>query len=267
MAFPRLLQILFDNDGSGPKLNAGILPIIPSENIEEVNSSALPDATVSEKGAVKLGDVLLTIAQTLTDEQKAQIVENLKGTFLPENGGALNGDIKLGSIGNIYYSDDSDLKEITISTQDSGGLLALRTRTDTTNPGGFYIQSRSASATHELVGTDEGDLTWDGHKVAWETFNQTKSGTNYGLWSLMFSNGLKIVMGTATIPSGSTTTVTFPLPFDDDGYAVGLCPSASGFDVVSCMDKKTTTNIVFGKKNLDKSSSFSIQISFIIMGS
>lgn len=85
MALPKLLQILFENSGAGPKLNKGILPDIdqsdlpniPKEKITEINASALPAATDTTVGAVKLADVVRTAAQSLSETVQTQVLTNL----------------------------------------------------------------------------------------------------------------------------------------------------------------------------------------------
>lgn len=85
MALPKLLQILFENSGAGPKLNKGILPDIdqsdlpdiPEDKITSVKASALPAATDSVAGAVKLADVVRTAAQSLSETVQTQVLTNL----------------------------------------------------------------------------------------------------------------------------------------------------------------------------------------------
>lgn len=93
MALPKLLQILFENSGAGPKLNKGVLPDIDQSDlpdipedkitsvkasaIKSIDASALPAATDSVAGAVKLADVVRTAVQSLSETVQTQVLTNL----------------------------------------------------------------------------------------------------------------------------------------------------------------------------------------------
>ena len=103
MALPILLQKLFANAGVGPLLRTDILPSIPADK--------LPAATDTTAGAVKLTDVLLTKAQTLTASIQEQVLTNLGvidalEDLITEYGGTVPTDSGTQSVQSAQSADD-----------------------------------------------------------------------------------------------------------------------------------------------------------------
>lgn len=95
MALPILLQKLFANAGVGPLLRTDILPSISADK--------LPAASDTTAGAVKLTDVLLTKAQTLTASIQEQVLTNLGvidalEDLITENGGTVPTSLSTNSV-------------------------------------------------------------------------------------------------------------------------------------------------------------------------
>lgn len=192
MALPKLMQMLFDNGGAGSQLRGDILP----------------------------SDVLRTIEQALTEEQKTQIVQNLAGTFLPLSGDLMSGKISF-LFGNIMSSETEDLKELLIGCDsngigEDGAFISLRNNASTTNPGGIALYTRldGGGTGPGLLLTREGNITFN-----LKTIDLIESiGTNW----IRFVSGVQIVWGAAGSPSAGQMPYTFPVPFygwdGDDPY-------------------------------------------------
>ena len=138
--------------------------------------------------------------QTLTEEQKAQVVQNLEGTFIPI-GSAMENESKISP-----YSDflnvgfDYDLLK--------GAVLTLRRYDYSSNPGGFQLLARNSTNTSELTGYANGVLTWNNFTV------ENVSTVQHNC--IRYNSGLQICWGVGL----SDRNITFSAPFRDTAYSV-----------------------------------------------
>ena len=162
---------------------------------------------------------LSLIAQTLTPEQKAQVVKNLDGTFLPLTGGDVSGRIQF-SQGSYISPNSSKWGGLDIgangdpSSGDKGASITLRNETAEGVEGFFQLFARNSSNTCAFEGTPSGTLTWNTHKVITDVFNNSANNNDNAVFRL--SNGLQIILGAKEVsPTSDRTAVTFPMPFKD----------------------------------------------------
>lgn len=144
-----------------------------------------------------------TREQTLTTEQKEQVVKNLDGTFLPLSGGTLTGSIKDTS-GKPIQSASSD-SQVTIcggTKNEDGAWIELFGNTiDDPRKGTFTLSSGDSSKS--LYGYPDGRLQWEAKEVE----RVTAKGSNY----IRYDSGLQICWGSTT--SVKNSTHVFPVPF------------------------------------------------------
>lgn len=217
-------------------------------------------------------EVLKLIAQTLTPEQKAQIVKNLEGTFLPTTGGYFNGGITF-PIGSFFYKDSPSNKEFGISgdtkgEEPRGALLLLRNALDPVS-GSFLLSTRTASGELPvaLLGEPNGRLTWGGKEVTCLERWHTNAGHNFDCRCFRLkSPNVQFVFGSVYIPANQNTTVTFPLPFSGDTYDVVTGVHSGVGDIMVGYFSATTTSCIFHKRNWNNDQGFDCTIKFMAFG-
>lgn len=160
----------------------------------------------------KDADVLKLIAQSLTPEQKAQVLKNLEGTFLPLEGGILKGNLH-------FTPTKKPFAEIGYSFEDANGsLLSLRDKNYSATPGAFEIYARTDSVnSRSFIGKPTGELEWGNKPV--EVVNSYRTEVdmpdghrqNY----IRFESGLQIVWGSAQVNGAITSDkwVNYVVPF------------------------------------------------------
>lgn len=162
-------------------------------------------------------------AQSLTPEQKAQVVQNLEGTFLPLSGGSMLGSInvkaKTESNASVYCLTDGGEIQIctggkTYEVVTKGTALTLRSKpiegVESEGEVSFGLDAKSASGNCSFIGTSTGSLRWLGREI--ERINAI--GENY----IRYESGLQICWGRVHTESLSPTKdtpwhLTFPVPF------------------------------------------------------
>lgn len=154
-------------------------------------------------------------AQSLTPEQKSQVMQNLAGTFLPLTGGTITGTIKASN--EIVIQSNVTNKAIHIrggaSTRDGaefivGGKDYLP---DLGLQGFFRLCADDGVSEGRLEGLPNGSLKWNYKEV--ERVNAI--GENY----IRYESGLQLCWGKTFVPSGLVnTTVTLPVPYKDTSY-------------------------------------------------
>ena len=209
MALPYLFRKLFQNAGAGEHLRTDI-------------------------GALSYD------AQTLTDAQKQQVLDNLAGLFLKLSGGRVTGDVVIdgdvqggafvaqlrvkqdasspvtGYINATYRSDSKSLNiysRNTSGTGNYGGIIYMHASDAPSNPGLiqlFAYNDTSGGSNSRLTLYPGGSLTLNNKPV--EVVEQ--SGSNY----VRYANGLQICWGSDT--GGAWHVVSLPVPFKDTSYAV-----------------------------------------------
>lgn len=212
MPFPYFIRKLFQNDGAGEHLRTDI-------------------------GALSYD------AQTLTDAQKQQVLNNLAGLFLKLSGGHITGDVVIdgnvqggafiaqlrvkqdasspvtGYINATYRSDSKSLdiySHNSSGTGNYGGIIYMYASDAPTDPGLiqlFAYNDTPGGSNSRLTVYPEGWLTFNSKNV--EVVEQ--SGSNY----VRYANGLQICFGALDFASnGWSAYFTLPVPFKDTNYAV-----------------------------------------------
>lgn len=142
--------------------------------------------------------------QTLTEEQKAQVVQNLEGTFIPI-GSALENESKIIPYSNfLHVGFDYELLK--------GAILSLRRYDYSDNPGGFQLLARNSTNASELTGFANGLLLWNGRTV--ENVSAVQSNC------IRYNSGLQICWGA----SQADRNITLSAPFRDIAYSVVCMP-------------------------------------------
>lgn len=178
--------------------------------------------------------------QTLTDEQKEQLVKNLDGTFLSLKGGNMTGGIVSTVSGVIRQATTSNHSLFMGGTNlSSGAYLAVfgKDWTDS-RKGAFQLSSTDGNVTYSLLGELDGTLTWGGKSVE----RVEASGSNY----IRFASGLQLCWSNSTaLDSSKQNTITFPVPFSSNPAMV----ASLGGDINAYSDitvvASTTTGTVF----------------------
>ena len=152
---------------------------------------------------------LSLIPQTLTPEQKAQVVKNLEGTFLPLLGGALNGPLAVkpdiwpaiamldnsGSLGLCGGSDGGS---------ESGAKINLY-GADNSGRGSLYIQAGRTNEYSRIDMSPDGALTQDGKDIEVVDSKGNK-------W-IRFKSGLQLCWEHHINYDAKTASHNFPVPF------------------------------------------------------
>lgn len=228
MALPKLLREIFENDGAGPKFRADKVPVDgalsatsknPVQN--KVINSAL-NGKLSTSGGTMTGDIIFS-----SYTGKIASTQNNGGMVLVSKNGA-------------------DL----LSNQDDfqgGATLLLRSSSyaDAGQRGCFYLISALAPGQrHDLIGTPDGSLTWDGNRV------RTVVSESYGdnSWYRKYSDGW-IEQGGKTKGSDGVT-LTFPLAFSNTNYSF-VCNTQGnstgyGYKRSAWIRSRTATTVTLG---------------------
>ena len=202
MPFPYLFRKLFQNDGAGKLLNKEIIPPLTADDVS---------------------DVLKTTVQSLSVDEKAQIVQNLAGTFLPLYGGTLTGG--LNAWGGIYAKNNGTGGQSLISGGNSdvvidraGAQLFLYGATTKLNkPGSFLLSANGADGIASLAGFPSGALTWNGKAVMVASATGGSGGSSS--WYKKYEDGFIMQGGRVSISQnvsghyGTEVAITFPIPF------------------------------------------------------
>ncbi len=202
MALPWLFRKLFQNNGAGDLLNKGIIPPLTADDVS---------------------DVLKTTVQSLSVDEKAQIVQNLAGTFLPLYGGTLTG--RLNAHGGIYVKNNGTADQSLISGGNSDNIAARAgaqlflygATTKLNKPGSFLLSANGADGVASLAGFPSGALTWNGKAVMVASATGGSGGSSS--WYKKYEDGFIMQGGRVSISQnvaghyGTEVAITFPIPF------------------------------------------------------
>ena len=169
-----------------------------------------PLATKEElKPLAKDAEVLKLITQSLTPEQKAQVVNNLDGTFLPLTGGTIKGS-------RIYKAPDSEHRLTICGGEDheKNATLELFDSIDGSQfKGNFFLTARNEKGEYSgLRGIPNGELSWQNNPIEVKTLRSSTE--EQGL--IRYSSGLQIAWckRDVTINNGTQPwSFTFLSPF------------------------------------------------------
>ena len=104
----------------------------------------------------------------------------------------------------------------------NGGYLRLHGLTNSESQGGFHLGTGNGTTNHELKGTPDGQLTWDGKTIlndgrdAVTTTHTVGSGTSF-VWYRKYPSGW--VEQGGFVASGATS-ITFPVAFANTDYCL-----------------------------------------------
>ena len=235
MAFPKLLQRLFQNNGAGDKLNQDIIPDIPYSKVTDAPS------------------VDSALSSTSENPVQNKVINSALDGKLSTSGGTVNGPVTIAStITTSELARPAGVKEFYIWGKDDDGclqlypggtasfsakktaslLLTTTNYTSTTIPAGsFYLNAMDATTgVKSLVGSPNGSLTWCGHNVITVVAESYSANSWYRKYSDgWIEQGGIFYYSTSTWPSNNNR-VTLAIPFSTAvyGYAIGGPASATG---------------------------------------
>lgn len=207
----------------------------------------LPDASTSTKGIIQIAtraevangtdktkavtpfdlmqNFVSVAAQSLTDEQKTQIVQNLVGTFLPLAGGDVKGYLYVDGYRLRGYNEDG-LKVLEIAggaSWENGATLRLYSNDDPDFPGAFSI---STGDNVPLIGRTGGSLKLNSNPIP----RLVKRVENYV---------------TVATNQGTAFTITLDEPINPNEYVVSVMLwQGNGFATLGyAYGAKTSTNV------------------------
>ena len=215
MAFPKLLQRLFQNNGAGDKLNQDIIPDIPYSKVTDAPSVDSALSSTSEN------PVQNKVINSALDGKLSLLGGTMTGNISFNN--SLVGIIKADKNGSLALSGGN-----TISSGGAGSaILFLAGGNDSSGfnaPGEFSLQAskgtygQSGFSSHELRGKPDGTLTWGGRNVlTGNSAGLTVVAESYGAnsWYRKYSDGWIEQGGRFDFSVGynATVTKTFPIAF------------------------------------------------------
>ncbi len=236
MAFPKLLQKLFQNNGAGDKLNQDIIPDIPYSKIPDIPYSKITDAPVVDSA----------LSSTSENPVQNKVINSALDGKLSTSGGTVNGSIavkdglvrRAGQKNFYIYGDDNDgcLQLISWDTADFNSkrsaslLLTTPGYTGAVIPAGsFYLTAMDATTgAKSLSGSPNGSLRWCGKNVlTGNSAGLTVVAESYSpnSWYRKYSDGWieqgGLFTGTAK-RKAPKATLTFPVAFSATPVIVTL---------------------------------------------
>ncbi len=124
-----------------------------------------------------------------------------------------------------YFAKANDTEAIHLFSgpdYSKGGYLKLSGKAYTDNPGGFHIGASNGTTSHELKGTPDGQLTWDGKTIlnddrdAVTTTHVTGTGATF-VWYRKYPSGWVEQGG---FVGSNATSITFPVAFLNTDYCL-----------------------------------------------
>ena len=221
MAFPKLLQRLFQNNGAGDKLNQDIIPDIPYSKVTDAPS------------------VDSALSSTSENPVQNKVVKSALDEKLSTSGGTVNGSITVkdglvrgaGQKNFYIYGDDNDgcLQLISgctanfNSNQSASLLLTTSGYTGAVIPAGsFYLTAMDATTgAKSLAGSPDGTLRWCGKRL---TGGLTVVAESYSAnsWYRKYSDGwIEQGIKIETNP-GRAQTFTLATPFSTTNYTIAV---------------------------------------------
>ena len=252
MAFPKLLQRLFQNNGAGDKLNQDIIPDIPYSKVTDAPS------------------VDSALSSTSENPVQNKVINSALDGKLSTSGGTVNGPVTIAStITTSELARPAGVKEFYIWGKDDDGCLQLYpggtssfsakktaslllttiNYTGATIPAGsFYLNAMDATTgAKSLVGSPNGTLWWCGKSL---TGGLTVVAESYSAnsWYRKYSDGWIEQGGKTTGSSGFT--LTFPLAFSNTNYSF-VCNTQGnstgyGYKRSAWISSRTATTVHLG---------------------
>lgn len=241
MAFPKLLQKLFQNNGAGDKLNQDIIPDIPYSKVTDAPSVDSALSSTSEN------PVQNKVINSALDEKLSLSGGTMTGDI------TLTGDRKIMSAtsqggGLLIHQTGVSLHGSKVDWQDGASLLLRSSTYPNDQKGYFYLlASLSSSQNCMLAGSPDGSLTWGGKSL---TGGLTVVAESYGAnsWYRKYSDGWIEQGGKTTGSSG--VTLTFPLAFSNTNYSF-VCNTQGnstgyGYKRSAWISSRTATTVTLG---------------------
>lgn len=238
MAFPKLLQRLFQNNGAGDKLNQDIIPDIPY--------SKVTDAPVVDSA----------LSPTSTNAVQNKVINSALDGKLSTSGGTVSGSTIINQVlfpatGNIRTT--STGTELLLNYEQGAWLTLLGKDFPREDKGAFMI---AANGDKILRGSPDGSLTWNGRSVL--TGNSavlTVVAESYSAnsWYRKYSDGWIEQGGKTTGTRGDP--LTFPLAFSNTNYSF-VCNTQGnstgyGYKRSAWISSRTATTVTLGSDSGD----------------
>lgn len=222
----------------------------------------------SAKVADNATSALSYLAQTLTPEQKQQVMANLANTWLPLTGGTINGRVLFSGSSFIGYqnTDAGSLMEISGGKDwQSGAVLRLYSKDSSVFPNSFSL---ACGEDTYFMGTPDGSLSFKGSELEQIIDRRGYTFSNGEAEVFRFKSGLQIVSGGVTLPSKvEGVLVTLQLPYATTRYAIGTVPFTAIADILVSYSALTTTNFMLYRRNTAGSYAFEAPVKFVCVGS
>lgn len=252
MAFPKLLQKLFQNNGAGDKLNQDIIPDIPYSKVTDAPS------------------VDSALSSTSENPVQNKVVKSALDGKLSTSGGTMAGDIQF-SAGDIWFNkqtlgirgrtNDTYL-EISpgpsnsyASAKGASLMMSGRDYTGGNMPKGAFALAAASDANTSvtLAGYPDGRLTWRGKDVI------TVVAESYGAnsWYRKYSDGWIEQGGRITAEGYQKVAITLSVPFSNTNYTILIGESTMylGYGAQNCtVFKETVTKTGFTLEQNDNNS-------------
>ena len=234
MAFPKLLQKLFQNNGAGDKLNQDIIPDIPYSKVTDAPS------------------VDSALSSTSENPVQNKVINSALDGKLSTSGGTMTGSLVMAHGSNSITGSASDyFVQINAAGNSGGGQLRLYGKDNTQHPGWIFLYVKNGNAPEKaLILKGTGGLEWDGKPVlTGNSAGLTVVAESYSAnsWYRKYSDGWIEQGGTFTATMNShrgSKNVALPIAFSSACYSVAaLHAEASdiGYTGDDASEKYTTT--------------------------
>lgn len=239
MAFPKLLQRLFQNNGAGDKLNQDIIPDIPYSKITDAPSITVDSALSSTSG----------------NPVQNKVINSALDGKLSTSGGTVSGAVTFnGKINASELKRSAGQKELIIGGEDNDGCVQLfpgessifavkksaslfLTSTgytgNTVPAGSFFLCAMDATTgAKALAGTPDGSLTWCGKSLLSEWMEPGIAGLDVGAVAYVCGYEGRGESYRGNVVSGSTirlvTFIGYQYFASDDRVNFGIGQALSG---------------------------------------
>lgn len=234
MAFPKLLQKLFQNNGAGDKLNQDIIPDIPYSKVTDAPS------------------VDSALSSTSENPVQNKVINSALDEKLSLSGGTMTGDITLTGDRKIMSATSQggellihqtgvSLHGSKVDWQDGASLLLRSSTCPNDRKGYFYLlASLSSSQNCTLAGSPDGSLTWGGKSL---TGGLTVVAESYSSnsWYRKYSDGwIEQGIKIETNP-GMAQTFTLATPFSTTNYTIAVSQNGESSGRISRAAIKAVT--------------------------
>lgn len=221
------------------------------ENYLGINDEAQSAKSVEWTGVKNVpeavANALTYLTQSLTPEQKQQVMTNLSDTWLSLLGGVLLGGLgvkeKTDNEASIYCVNEDGELQISMGGKSyetitkAGSTLTLRSKTPNELEEGdtcFGLNVVGKSGSLTFTGDSTGHLLWGGKELE----RVHSSGDNY----IRYNSGILICWGRVSTDANGAEW-TFPVPFKDTGYAVSVLARGGSASVNSTYEPLSNTKM------------------------